>query len=88
MYAYTSVKEYANLLRLTSFRGKTLDWIKFETQNKKKMNRRGDTFCVLLGGQKVVMHQAFNENYTVPVDLWDWSLQATSDTDANQVTGC
>ena len=56
MYAYASVKEYANLLRLTSFRGKTLDWIKFETQNKKKMNRRGDTFCVLLGGQKVVIH--------------------------------
>ena len=41
MYAYASVKEYANLLRLTSFRGKALDWIKFETQNKKKNESKG-----------------------------------------------
>ena len=45
MYAYASFKEYANLLRLTSFRGKTLDWIKFETQNKKNKSKGRHTLC-------------------------------------------
>ena len=37
-----------------SLRGKTLDWIKFEIQQKG--NQRGYTICFLLGGPYVVMY--------------------------------
>ena len=39
-----------------SLRGKTLDWIKFEIQQKGNRNRRGYTICFLLGGPYVVMY--------------------------------
>ena len=60
IYFYQNKLLYMYFLKITqtffwlSLRGKTLDWIKFEIQQKG--NQRGYTICFLLGGPYVVMY--------------------------------
>ena len=63
-------------LKKKNHQNETVDWIKFEFQQK--MNRRGYTVGALGWTVRGDVLAAFIDDYTESMDFW--SLQATSDT--------